>query len=348
VTILRPAHQPSRGHLPGLPTRLPASRGPITEQLLENLVRHPHELRSLPLGPEPDPLHDDDAALALYLCYEQHYLGLPGVDESWEWSPSLLRERHRLERAFEDQLIDLVGPAPIALSREGVKRELTRLATDASGPSLSGYMEQSGTIEQLREFAIHRSAYQLKEADPHTWAIPRLTGRAKAALVEIQRGEYGDGVVEDVHANLFAAVLHELGLDASYGAYVDRLPAVTLATCNLVSMFGLHRRWRGALVGHLALFEMCSVGPMSRYTNAVRRLGLGEPAAQFYEAHVVADERHQVVALDDMVDGLVMDEPLLGGEIVFGARALAAVERLFAASLLEAWASGRSALRPPA
>lgn len=347
MTILRPAHQPPCGNVPGLPRLLPGSRGPITEQLLENLVGRPHEMRPLPLGPGPDPLHDDDAALALYLCHEQHYLGLPGVDERWEWSPSLLRELHRLEQAFEDQLIDLVGPAPSALSREEVKRELTRLAADGSGPSLSGHMERSGTLEQLREFAIHRSAYQLKEADPHTWAIPRLTGRAKAALVEIQRGEYGDGVVEDVHANLFTAVLQELGLDASYGTYVDRLPAVTLATCNLVSMFGLHRRWRGALVGHLALFEMCSVGPMGRYANAVRRLGLGEPAARFYEAHVVADERHQVVALEDMVDGLIVEEPFLGGEVVFGARALAAVERLFAASLLDAWAAGRSALRPP-
>ena len=343
MTILQPAQT-----LPGLPTRLPASRGPITEQLLGSIVRRPHEMGPLPLSSEPDPLHDDDASLALYLCYELHYLGLPGVDEGWEWSPSLLRERHRLERGFEEQLVDLVGPVPIALSRETVKHELTRLATDGAGPSLSGYMEEAGTIEQLREFAIHRSAYQLKEADPHTWAIPRLTGRAKAALVEIQRGEYGDGVVEDVHANLFAAVLQELRLDASYDAHVDRLPAIALATCNLVSMFGLHRRWRGALVGHLALFEMCSVGPMGRYANAVRRLRLGEPAAGFYEAHVVADERHQVVALDDMVDGLVMDEPLLGGEVVFGARALGAVERLFAASLLDAWAAGRSALRPPA
>jgi Iron-containing redox enzyme len=50
-----------------------------------------------------------------------------------------------------------------------------------------------GTLAQLREFAIHRSAYQLKEADPHTWAIPRLTGAVKAAMVEIQADEYGDG-----------------------------------------------------------------------------------------------------------------------------------------------------------
>ena len=293
-----------------------------------------------------DPLRGDDAALALYLCYEQHYLGLPGVDERWEWNPSLLGERQRLEQAFEEQLVGIAGAVPIGMSRVDVRDNLVRLATDGSGPSLSRYMETDGAIGQLREFAIHRSAYQLKEADPHTWGIPRLSGRAKAALVDIQRGEYGDGVIEDVHANLFAGVMQDLGLDPSYGAYVDRLPAATLATCNLVSMFGLHRRWRGSLVGHLALFEMCSVGPMARYATAVRRLGVGERAARFYDAHVLADERHQVVALDDMVDGLVSDEPLLGGEVVFGARALAAVERLFAVSLLDAWRQGASALRP--
>jgi hypothetical protein len=325
---------------------LPVARGPITERLLEHLVGRPHEVPALPLSREPDPLHDDDAALALYLCYELHYLGLPGVDDGWEWNPSLLRERRRLEEAFEYQLIDLIGPVPLALTPAEVQRELVRLSTDGAGPSLSGYMEQSGTLGQLREFAIHRSAYQLKEADPHTWAVPRLTGRAKAALVDIQQGEYGNGIVEDVHANLFAAVLQELRLDASYGAYVDRLPAVTLATGNLISMFGLHRRWRGAAVGHLALFEMCSVGPMGRYARAVDRLGLGQRAARFYDAHVLADERHQVVALDEMVGGLLADEPCLGGEVVFGARALGAVEGLFTASLLDAWAAGRSSLRP--
>jgi hypothetical protein len=295
-----------------------------------------------------DPLRDDDAALALYLCYEHHYLGLPDIDEAWEWDPSLLRERRRLERAFEEALLDVAGPVPIALARADVIDELRRLAGSEGGPSLSAFMEERGTLEQMREFAIHRSAYQLKEADPHTWGIPRLTGRAKAALVDIQHGEYGNGVVAEVHANLFAQTLSDLGLDPSYGAYIDQLPAVTLATCNLVSLFGLHRRWRAALVGHLALFEMCSVGPMRRYSSALRRMGMGERATRFYDAHVLADERHQVVALDEMVAGLVVDEPFLAGEIVFGARALSAVEGLFAEALLSAWAAGRTALRPPA
>ncbi|EFC84514.1 hypothetical protein FrEUN1fDRAFT_2304 [Parafrankia sp. EUN1f] len=56
-----------------------------------------------------------------------------------------------------------------------------------------------------------------------------------------------------------------LGLDARYGAYLDRVPGPTLATLNIASYFGLHRRPRGALVGHLAVFEMTSVEPMAVY-----------------------------------------------------------------------------------
>ena len=306
-----------------------------------------HELSPLPLT-DADPLFDHDTALALYLCYELHYLGLPEVDEAWEWEPTLLRERRRLEGDLERRLVELVGQVPIGVSRDRTVDELVRLSTTESGRSLSAYMAEVGTLEQMREFAVHRSAYQLKEADPHTWGIPRLTGRAKAALVEIQRGEYGDGVAGDVHATLFADVMEELGLTSVYGTYLDRLPGITLSTGNLVSLFGLHRRWRAALVGHLALFEMCSVGPMGRYKTAMERLGLGERATRFYEEHVVADEHHQVVALHDMAARLVDQEPFLGGEVVFGARALSAVEGLFTEHLLGAWEAGESSLLPPA
>jgi hypothetical protein len=330
----------------------PPPRGPMSEQLLEDLAGPPRAIADLPLCTDTDPWADDDAALALYLCYELHYRGLLGVDDGWEWEPSLLRERRRLEQAFEASLRDAVGPPPAGMEPRDAVVELRRLAATDAGPSLSSYMELHGTVAQMREFAIHRSAYQLKEADPHTWAIPRLVGRSKAALVTIQMEEYGGGVPEEVHARLFADTMVELGLDPAYGAYLSALPATTLATCNLVSLLGLHRRWRGALVGHLALFEMCSVGPMGRYAAALRRLwpgGAGGSAARFYEVHVAADARHELIAIDDLVGGLLSDEPQLAGDVVFGARALAAVEGRFADSLLVAWGDGRSALRrePP-
>ena len=325
------------------PDELPEPRGPLTSWLLHHLRRPVHDVGPMPPTSD-DPITGEDSALALYLCYELHYLGLPDVDEAWEWEPSLLAVRRELERAVERRLVELVGHVPVGLSTADAVAALRDLAEDDTGPSLSAHLAERGTLPQVRELAIHRSAYQLKEADPHTWAIPRLTGGAKAALVDIQTGEYGHGRAASVHATLFGDTMEALGLDRRYGAYLDLIPALSLSTCNLISLFGLHRRWRGALVGHLALFEMCSVGPMARYQAALERLGFGDTATRFYAEHVVADERHQVVALDEMVTALVTDEPFLGGEVVYGARCLTAIEGMFAAVILDAWDRGDSSL----
>jgi hypothetical protein len=61
------------------------------------------------------------------------------------------------------------------------------------GPSLSSHLARNATQEQYAEFLMHRSVYHLKEADPHSFGIPRLGGTPKAALVEVQADEYGGG-----------------------------------------------------------------------------------------------------------------------------------------------------------
>jgi hypothetical protein len=164
-------------------------------------------------------------------------------------------------------------------------------------------------------------------------------------MVEIQADEYGGGVESKMHCSLFAMTMSELGLDNRYGAYLDWLPGPTLATVNLISLFGLHRRLRAALVGHLAIFEMTSVVPMSRYAQALSRLGVGSRARRFYDVHVEADQHHQTIAARDMAGRLAEDEPALADDILFGARAVMEVERRFSQDVLAAWADGRSSLR---
>jgi hypothetical protein len=332
-------------------TALPPARGPISELLLDALRRAPGSPVELPrVGTVADPLTDDDLQLALYLCYELHYGALDGVDEAWEWDPGLLSFRAVLERAFEAALRAAV-PAPPAVAPDGVAPALQALVaaeTVPPTPPLSRYVEARASAEQVRELLIHRSAYQLKEADPHSWAIPRLHGAAKAALVEVQVDEYGGGRPERVHATLFAKAMTALGLDAAYGAYVARVPGVTLATVNLMSMCGLHRRLRGAIVGHLAAFEMTSSLPNRRYGNGLRRLGFGDRATDFFDEHVTADAVHEQVAAWDLAGGLAAAEPELVGEILWGAAALLTVEALWARRLLGAWERGDSSLLPAA
>jgi hypothetical protein len=327
---------------------LSQARGACSALLLEHLR---HDVHELPLVPPPevaDALTDDDLHLALYLCYELHYRGLPGVDERWEWEPSLLALRREWEAIFEDALLTAVGPpAAGEVSWTEMDVALRDIVDADDGPSLSSHLERHGTLEQVLEFVVHRSAYQLKEADPHSWAIARLSGPPKAALVEVQADEYGGGRPERVHAELFAVTMEELGLDRTYGAYLDHLPGVTLATVNLMSLLGLHRRWRGGIVGHLAAFEMTSSIPNRRYGNALRRLGLDGRATDFFDEHVEADAVHENVAAVDLAGGLARLEPEVAGDILWGARALVDVEARWARHLLGAWEAGHSSLLAP-
>src|SRR5206468_1106891 len=145
-----------------------------------------------------------------------------------------------------------------------------------------------------------------------------------------------------------ARAMEALGLSSAYGAHLDRIPGQTLATVNLISMFSLHRRLRGALVGHLAMFEITSPVPNRRYATAVRRHGLNGDATAFFDEHVEADSVHENIAAFDLARRLAVDEPDLAGDIVFGAEALLALEGAFATHLLASFEAGESSLRPPA
>jgi hypothetical protein len=323
--------------------RLPVPRGPLSETIIERLGAAPGRLGTT-AGTSGDPLFSDDFQLALFVCFEVHYRGFEGVDEAWEWNPSLITFRNELVSAFEAALEDKIQRVSVAA--EAVEAKLKAIAAQGRGPSLSSYLCREATLEEFREFVMHRSIYHLREADPHTWVIPRLHGGPKAALIEIQTDEYGGGSETRMHSSLFAGLMRTLQLDTAYGAYVDRAPGTTLATVNLMSVFALQRRRRGAAMGHLALLEMDSSIPNRRYGDGLRRLGFGSGATRFYDEHVEADSVHEAIAAHDLAGALAIQEPELASDIVFGAESLAFVEDYFAQALLGAWGRGRSSLVP--
>jgi hypothetical protein len=338
--------------------RVPMARGPVSTELSRVLRGDRERLPALrdagcqlsgrlgPDGAADDVLTDEDLQLSLHLLYELHYAGFDDVDPEAEWSPDLLEVRALLEGPLERALRAEAAHVPLpAATASAVADGLGTLTADDDGPSLSAFLARSASAWQFREFVVHRSVYQLKEADPHTWAIPRLTGRAKAALAEIQIDEYGGGRPDRVHAALYARAMRALGLDDTYGRHIDLVPAITLATVNAMSLFGLHRRLRGAIVGHLAAFEMTSTVPNRRYGAGLRRLGFGHDATWFFDEHVVADAVHEQIAAHDMCGSLVADEPALLADVFLGAATALHLERRFADHVLAAWSAGRSSLR---
>jgi len=321
---------------------LPVARGELSAAVTAFLRGRRRSLPSRAVVAD-DPIVHDDLQLALYLCYELHYRGFEDVDDRLEWDPRSIAFRTAAEGLFEEAIRASVGRSPVA---RGSVPELLRGSASGSLSPLARYLARDASLAEFSEFVIHRSAYHLKEADPHTWVIPRLSGRAKAALVEIQADEYGGGVTERMHASLFADTMRALELDSTYGHYLDVIPGSTLATVNLMSLFGLNRRLRGAAVGHLAAFELGSSIPNRAYGRGLRRLGYEGSALTFYDEHVEADAIHDMIATYDLAGVLAREEPTLADDIVFGARALDLVESRFAAHLLESWRTGSTSLQP--
>lgn len=326
--------------------RLPRPRGPVSEQVLAQISAADPQPVHVRVSPD-DVLTDDDAQVALWALYELSYRGFDEVDPDHEWSPALLTTRAALEGPFEEALWALTDPAVdrVLEDQDTLSGQIAAVLDDVDeDPGLAQFLQREATEEHYREFLVQRSIYHLKESDPHAWAIPRLDGVAKVALAELQYDEFGGGRPDRLHSTLFARALEGAGLDPTYGAYVDAVPALTLAVNNAMSLFGLHRRLRGALVGHLAAFESTSSLPCKRYSRGAGRLGFDERVTEYFDEHVEADAVHEQLAIRSICAPLVEAEPGLHRDVLLGASACVRLDALAGLEMIEAWRSGRSSL----
>ncbi|MGW5728516.1 iron-containing redox enzyme family protein [Nocardia beijingensis] len=317
---------------------LPRPRGELSEAVVELL-------RGAPGGgpvPEPGPAdpYGEDLHLALHTCYELHYHGFTAVDADWEWDPGLLGLRAALEQRFLRALReDVPGGADLDAELDGL------LVTPADPEGPSRFLRDEGEWWQMREYFVHRSIYHHKEADPYAWAIPRLRGQAKASLVAVEFDEFGGGRGERVHAQLYADLLAGAGLNPDYLHYLDVVPAPMLALVNMMSLFGLHRSLRGALVGHFATVEITSPPGSQRLVAALERLEADPACVLFFREHVEADAVHEQIMRTGVIGDLLRREPELTESVVFGIQVTNLLEDRFADHVLGAWRAGRSSLR---
>lgn len=319
---------------------LPWPRGELSGFVVSALQREPGTLGVAPGLTGVDALGDDDFGLALYLCYELHYRKL--AEPLWQFDPQLLGFRREMERAFVDQLREEIARVAKRGSTD-VTLALDELIQRSSKNLLSLYLTESGTLEQFRELCVHHSAYQLREADPSAYGMPGFADDATST-------QTSDDAEGDIGApspsSLFGDTMVALGLDPSYGSYVENLPGVTLALVNLTSMFSVERKWRAALVGHIAVSDMTSSEPMYRYGQALIRFGVNWEGRRFYCMEANVGARHTAIARDRLVAGLIDSVPHLEADLLFGAAALLLLEERFEKHLLDAWSQNRTSLVP--
>jgi hypothetical protein len=310
---------------------LPKPRGAMSADVFEALRSDPSRLQASRPSPSEGP---DDDAIALWSLYELHHRGFEDVDDGLEWHPALLATRAALERDLEARLRERwSGESP-----EGDFAEaFFAFVADHDGPSLARHVQTHATEEQVLDLLRLRAVYHLQEADPCAWVVPRLPVAPKAALVELLYDEYGAGNPNRLHHHLFGRGLEAVGLRSEYGAYVDDAPVTVLEQNNAMALFGVHRRLRGAALGHLAAFEATSSQPSLRMVVGLERLGFDPAMVAYYSEHVTADAAHEQVAVRNICGALVEAEPTLRDDLFLGAFTCLDLEDRVAHQLLERW-----------
>ncbi|GAA1528648.1 iron-containing redox enzyme family protein [Nocardioides humi] len=337
--------------------KLPEPCGPLSERVVDTLRARPHGPHAVPepraMGDVTYPLTDRDFQLALWTLYELHYRGFDDVEDPHaEWDPLLMVSRAGLERTFEHAVRTLVSEAPGdapaladlgATPAEQVTAALVRM-TARSGPSeVAQFLHRRATRTEFCSYLAERAVYHLRESDPQSFVLPRIGGAAKVALAELQYDEYGGGRPDRLHQTLFARALESLDMPTDLAPYVAGATGATLASVNLMSLFALNRRLRGAAMGHLAAFEATSSLPCERILRGARRLRLPEAVCDYYDEHVEADAVHEQLAIRGICAALVADEPELAADVVLGATACLAVDGLAGEVLLDGWRAQRDA-----
>lgn len=317
---------------------LPQSRGPYSGWVRRRMLGM--DAGRAPEAPEADTiLEDADAQLALWMLYEVHFQGFEEAEETVEWDLGLLAFRQVLEAPFEAALHAIAEPPRNPRRASRIVDALRDLIEHGPDAGLAKYLQRKATVEQFEDYLRQRSVYHLKESDAHSFVLPRVRGSVKVALAEVQYDEYGSGRVDRLHQDLFASAMVSCGLDGEYGRYVDAADALTLAGSNALSFFCLHRRHRGAALGHLAAFEATSSIPCRKISQGAERLGLPHEVFDYFDEHVEADAVHEQIALTDLCGGLVAREPELAPDVLLGAEVCLQLGARADQVLLDRWAS---------
>jgi hypothetical protein len=244
--------------------------------VIDTLRRPMHDVASLPVA-DDGVLDGEDLPLAVYVLHELHHRGFEGVDDGWEWEPSLLGARRFLERELMGRLVAEVG-RPTA--SDDLAWTLDEVGGSTRSSVLWAWLAERASVPQLCEL----------------WAV-HAPARRRAGTSMLGHGDTPSSPSDPLGS-----------LDDSCTFDLDRVPGWALTRANVFACLRLQRRWRAALAGWFAAEEQLAAVAAPAAAATLERLGLQPPALDLNG--LVA--RRDAAALARRQPGMAEDV-LLGG-----------------------------------
>ncbi|UDY36728.1 iron-containing redox enzyme family protein [Dermatobacter hominis] len=253
-----------------------------------------------------------------------HDLHLGPVDEvgpavRWQHHPVVAGLKAHLEAEL---LASLPAPGPEGPDAVAAIR---RLGREGLVPAVYDWVADDASEDELVAFLAVEGGPDANFDDLVAICQVGLRGEPKMELARNYWDEMGRGDPARVHTELHRALVAALALPTLPRA---QQPSSALRRTALGNVLATNRALQPELVGALGLLELQAGPRCRRVVTAMRRLGLGADAEEFYAEHADADPRHGKDWVAHVIAPLAT-EPDWASRMVTGARWRSVVNAAF-------------------
>jgi hypothetical protein len=246
-----------------------------------------------------------DEADALRCLLAVHDLSLAPVDElagreRWQHHPAVAELRWRLEEDLVASLDRRDRATAWRLPPEAPAAMRAVAAVDLV-PDVYRWLATTAAPHEVVEFLALEGGPDGGFDDLVAACQTGLSGPAKLELARNYWDEMGQGAADRVHTELHRKLARALDLPE---VPREELPVEALERAAFGSLLATNRALQPELVGALGLLEL-QAGPRCRkVVEALRRIGAGDDALDFYVEHATVDPHHGKAWVDEVVTPL--------------------------------------------
>lgn len=276
------------------------------------------------------PLDWRDLLLSLSVIHDLHTAPLAQLDgtERLQHHPAVARLKWRLEEEFVAELTRRDEAIAWTLP-EAAGAAMRAIGAQGLVPEVYEWLAQSAEHDEIVEFLSLEGGPDGGFDDLVAACQIGLEGTAKVELARNYWDEMGNGSIARVHTELHRKLSRALALRCPPR---HRQPVEAIERSVLTGMLATNRWLQPEMLGALGLLELQAGPRCRRVVAALRRIGAGEDALDFYVEHAEVDPRHGRDWVDNAVVGFE-DDPRWSSGIVRGARWRSIVNAGFFAAL---------------
>lgn len=262
----------------------------------------------------------------LSCLYELNFISSGNPAARNQYNLFLLRIKSDIEQAWERSMLPTLRKLVEELQTRNNSESFCTAFTAqvaahvAANHRLFDFLANEANRDQIQSLFHHDASLNMRFFDVIALAAVGSNSQIRSEIAKNLWDEAGNGNQVNAHTTRFGNLLHSMKNSFDKHSALNSLSWEGLAGYNLFSYLAINRKNYAALIGCLAATELLDPSNYKKLLRGCARTGLTEELdLSYYREHIQIDVDHADGWLNNVIDPLIANDPVLSSDILFGA-----------------------------